>query len=81
LKLPDSLAKSLSTAARKRGVSKSELIRTALEADINKGAGQSCLDLMGNFVGSFKGPADLSTNRNYLVQAIKKRATGIRNNS
>jgi hypothetical protein len=30
----------------------------------------SCLDLMGDLVGHFEGPPDLSTNKRYLREAI-----------
>jgi len=70
LKLPERLLRRLESAARERGESKSELVRTALEQMLN-GAGTgkgpvSALDLAGDLVGCGEGPGDLSTNPKYM---------------
>lgn len=67
LKLPPELEARLTRAARAKGVSKSRLIREALEAHLANGKRrQSCLDLAGDLVGSLSGPKDLSTNPKYM---------------
>ena len=62
LKLPESLFAKLNTTAKKRGESRSVLIREAIEtyitedSNVQKG---SCLDLAEDLVGCVKGPLDL----------------------
>jgi len=83
LKVPDPLLQDLEAEARRRGLSKSALIRDTLRAALaRKGMKKplSCLDLMGDLVGSFRGPRDLSTNRRYLSDAIAARAGRNRKN-
>jgi Arc/MetJ-type ribon-helix-helix transcriptional regulator len=74
LKLPESLLREIEREAATRGVSKSAVIRDSLDRTLRKGrkAKQelSCLDLMGDLVGHFDGPPDLSTNKKYLTEAI-----------
>jgi Arc/MetJ-type ribon-helix-helix transcriptional regulator len=74
LKLPESLIREIEREVATRGVSKSAVIRDSLDRTLRKGrkAKQelSCLDLMGDLVGHFAGPADLSTNKKYLTEAI-----------
>lgn len=70
LKLPEPLARELELEARRRGVTKSALIRGAVERDL-KGARTSkkptCLDLAREFCGCVKGgPPDLSSNAKYM---------------
>jgi hypothetical protein len=77
LKLPEPLLKDLEQEAERRGLTKSALIRRSLEGMLRHKSSKtkpSCLELMGNLVGSFKGPRDLSVNRNHLVKAITDRA-------
>ncbi|HZV36114.1 MAG TPA: CopG family transcriptional regulator [Verrucomicrobiae bacterium] len=77
LKLPDSLLRALTEEARSRRVGKSEVIRDCLERSLRrnrKKARPTCLELMGKAAGSFRGPADLSTNRRHLVKAVKAHA-------
>ena len=70
LKLPESLIVKLDSTAKKRGESRSALIREAIEtfiseADyIKKG---TCLDLAKDLVGSLKGPVDLSSNKKHML--------------
>lgn len=69
LKMPRRLALEVSEAARRRGVSRSALIREALEtflqAERADEAG-SALSLATDLAGAFSGPADLSVNRGYM---------------
>ena len=84
LKLPGPLLREVETEARRRGLSKSELIRNSLEATLRRKRARksvTCLDLMGNLVGSFHGPRDLSTNRRYLTEAIGPNARHNRKNA
>ncbi|HJT76895.1 MAG TPA: ribbon-helix-helix protein, CopG family [Gemmataceae bacterium] len=70
LKLADDLFRRLERAARERGQSKSEVVRTALEQFLNgKGTAArplSALELAGDLVGCVEGPGDLSTNPKYM---------------
>jgi metal-responsive CopG/Arc/MetJ family transcriptional regulator len=70
LKLPEQLLVKLEHAAMQQGLSKSEVVRAALERVLNgrHKAKQppSALDLAGDIVGSCKGPGDLSTNPKYM---------------
>jgi hypothetical protein len=64
LKLPASLEESLSAAARGRGVTRSAVVREALERFLRlpeDGGAPSCLDLAGELVGSVAGPPDLAS--------------------
>jgi hypothetical protein len=70
LKLPESLAKELELEARRRGVTKSALIRGAVTREV-RGARSSrkpsCYDLSRDLCGCLKGgPRDLSTNKKYM---------------
>lgn len=69
LKLPDALNRELTSHAKRRGITKSELARQALVSYLGSGplpSAASALALAGDLVGSLEGPADLSTNREYL---------------
>jgi len=69
VKVPDDLNLKLAAAAAKRGESKSDLIRTALESIVNANEAltpNSCLDLAKDIVGSLEGPPDLSYNKKHL---------------
>lgn len=71
LKISDRLDAELTEEARKRRLSKSEFIRRSVESALNsKESEPSCLEAMGEWVGSFRGPGDLSTNRVRLEDAI-----------
>ena len=70
VKLPSALEQRLSSAAKRRGVSRSHLVREALEqslrvADSSREA-PSCLDLVRDLVGSFAGPRTLSHDKKHL---------------
>lgn len=69
LKVPDSLAAELAEAAQQQGVSKSALIRDALEAYLQThGAARSrsALAQVADLRGILSGPEDLSSNKDYL---------------
>ena len=69
VKVSDDLNLKLAAAAAKRGESKSDLIRTALESIVNANEAiitNSCLDLAKDIVGSVEGPSDLSHNKKHL---------------
>ena len=69
LKLSEALLRKLERAARARGESKSEVIRSALERYLNgKGTRrpESALEAAGPWVGCVEGPGDLATNPKYL---------------
>jgi hypothetical protein len=70
LKLPDVLLMKLEHAAMQQGLSKSQVVRAALERVLNGRQNarkpMSALDLAGDVVGSCKGPGDLSRNPKYM---------------
>ena len=78
LKLPEVLLREIEQEAATRGVARSAIIRDCIERTLQKKRKPkrqaSCLDLIGDWVGSFHGPRDLSTNRRYLTEAIAARA-------
>lgn len=68
LKVPDSLAAELAEAAQ-QGVSKSALIRDALEAYLQTHGptrSRSALAQVADLRGILSGPEDLSSNKDYL---------------
>jgi predicted transcriptional regulator len=69
LKLPESLDARLTAAARRRGQSRSAVVREALEAMLGSdkaGRSESCLDLAADLAGCVAGPGDLSVNPEHL---------------
>lgn len=69
LKMPRRLAAELSEAARRRGVSRSALIRQAIEAYLRAEEAEepvSAFARSADFAGAFPGPADLSVNSDYM---------------
>ncbi len=74
IKLPDAMIREITQEAEARRVGKSTVIRDCLERALRRGKKSkqtvSCLDLMGESAGSFRGPRDLSTNRRHLVEAV-----------
>lgn len=69
LKLPEPLAARLAKLAKRRGVSRSQLVREAIEHTVNTVAdagAPSCLDLARDLVGSHEGPATLSSDKRHL---------------
>ena len=77
LKLPRLLLERLEAEARGRRSTKSAVIRDCLQEvlirrkDTRK---PSCLDLMGDLIGSQRGPKGLSTNKAYLKGLGRERA-------
>ncbi len=67
-KLPRKLARELSNSAKARGVSESELIRKSLESTLSQppDEGIDMAEAMRDFIGSVRGPRDLSTNRKHM---------------
>ena len=66
IRLPSRLSARLERAAKKRGQTKSEIVRNALEQFLNGERPMSALELAGDLVGRGKGPGDLSTNPKYM---------------
>lgn len=69
LKLPDPLFHDLAQAALSSASSQSEIIRTALTAYLKNGSAPiaaSCYERASRWAGMMDGPADLSTNPEYL---------------
>lgn len=69
LKLPAPLHQELETAARRKGRSKSEVLRTALEQYLHgsqSARADSFLEKAADVIGSVSGPRDLSTNPKHL---------------
>jgi len=72
LKIPEVLLRGVEEEARRRGVSKSVLVRECVAAMVRRSKRQtppSCLDLVSDLVGSQPGPHDASTDRRYLEEA------------
>ena len=69
LKLPDALHARIADLARRRGLSKSQVIRDAVEAALGNGRrakGPSALELAGRLCGCLAGPGDLSHNKKHM---------------
>lgn len=69
LKVPDVLAAELAAAANRRGMTKSALVREAIQAFLREGESVqsgSALSRVADLVGAFPGPPDLSANKEYL---------------
>jgi predicted DNA-binding protein len=68
LRIPEALDRRLRRIAEKRGVSRSEVIREAVErfARAAPDAADSCLAAATDLVGCVQGPADLSCNKRRL---------------
>ncbi len=69
LKMPDPLAAGLAEMAQRKGVSKSALIRDALEAYLQTDGAErakSTLSRVADLAGTLSGPEDLSVNKDYL---------------
>ena len=73
LKLPETLRRGVEEEARRRGVAKSVLVRECVEAMLRRKQRRkptTCLDLVGDLVGSQPGPRDASVNRRHLEEAV-----------
>ena len=67
LKLPAPLNLRVESEARKRRVTKSQVIRECLEQSLNgQHKALSCLDLAGDLAGCLSGAKDLATNPKYM---------------
>jgi metal-responsive CopG/Arc/MetJ family transcriptional regulator len=68
LKMPEELATRLDAAARRRGLSRSALVRDALESYLRRvGAGNgSAADLARDMIGVLEGPRDLSEHSRHM---------------
>ncbi len=69
VKVPEKLDLKLAALAAKRGESKSNLIRSAIQSILKANdavAPNSCLEMAIDLVGSVEGPLDLSCNKKYL---------------
>jgi hypothetical protein len=69
LKLPINVALELASLAEQRGVTKSALIREALEAFLSDNPGPrklSFLEKAGDLIGCVAGPGDLSYEKDHL---------------
>jgi len=70
LKIPEALEEKIERAVRRRRLTKSEVIRQALELFLLEEPPpyppDSALDLMANLAGCLEGPPDLSTNEEHL---------------
>ncbi|MGA2065000.1 MAG: CopG family transcriptional regulator [Thermoguttaceae bacterium] len=69
LRLPEALADRLATMARKKGQSKSAVLRAILDTSLAEGQGApegSALEAAGDLAGCLEGPPDLSCNPRYL---------------
>ncbi|MGH7485054.1 MAG: ribbon-helix-helix protein, CopG family, partial [bacterium] len=69
LKLPDEVDLELTSLAERKGVTKSALIREALEGYLTHDPGRkrlSFLERAGDLIGCVEGPGDLSYNKEYM---------------
>lgn len=69
VKLPELLDQRLSATASRRGVSRSQLVREAIEQSLRVVSNEeqpSCLDLAGDLIGVHSGPRGLSHDKSYL---------------
>ncbi len=75
LKLSDAMAKKLTLITQKKGVSKSELLRSIIDDYLsyksNKTNKASFLELAEDLCGSVNGPSDLSANPKYFEDFAK----------
>ncbi|CAN5503085.1 hypothetical protein BH09PLA1_BH09PLA1_11300 [soil metagenome] len=68
-KIPEQLDARLAIEAKERRVSKSAIVRQALEKSLNGKKSKrraTAWDLAGHLAGSVRGPADLLTNPKYM---------------
>ena len=77
LKLPRMLLERVEAEARGRRSTKSAVIRNCVEQVLLRpkaGTKASCLHLMGDLIGSQRGPKDLSSNKAYLKGLGRERS-------
>lgn len=68
-RIPERLAAELAAVARRKGVSRSAVIRDAVKRFLvadEVAHPKSALDLVADLVGTHDGPADLSVNEKYM---------------
>lgn len=65
LKIPEELAERLDAYARNRGKSKSAVLREFIEQTLDAADANPLADI-AHIIGAVRGPADLSTNKDYL---------------
>jgi predicted transcriptional regulator len=69
LRLPEAVADRLAAMARKRGQSKSAVLRAILDTSLTEAdpaAEGSCLEMAAALAGSIEGPPDLSADKRHL---------------
>ena len=69
LKIPEIIKEKLKTYSKRKGLSKSEIVRNALLDYFDKDDFENqgtFYDLAEDLAGSVKGPSDLSTNKEHL---------------
>ena len=66
-KLPAALDERLTTLARRRGTTRSAVVRDAIEALEDKAPGGSVTEAAGELVGALSGPRDLSTSPGHMA--------------
>ena len=68
LKMPEELATRLDAAARRRGITRSALVRDALEAYLRRvvAGNGSAADLASDLIGVVEGPRDLSQHSKHM---------------
>ena len=84
LKIPETLRRDVEEEARRRGVSKSVVVRECVENTLRRKLRRkpaSCLDLVGDLAGSQPGPADASVNQRHLEEAVLADYNRARKNS
>jgi predicted transcriptional regulator len=68
VKLPERLDCRLTAIAKRRGTSRSQVLREALEALFAREPQPTVSELAADLIGSIEGPADLSTNPKYMAR-------------
>jgi predicted DNA-binding protein len=71
LKLPNDVALALTSLAKRKGVTKSALIREALEGYLSHNPGRqelSFLERAEDLIGCVEGPGDLSYNKDHMKE-------------
>lgn len=67
VKLPEALAAKLDALVRRRGQSRSDVVREAIERAVEEGPGkESVYDLLQDLKGVGEGPKDLASNPKHM---------------
>ena len=72
VRLDGAVATALEAEARRTNRSKGRIVRDALAEHLRAGR-PNALDALAKYVGTMKGPADLSTNKKHLASLGRKR--------